>query len=324
SLPHISVAGAVATATHGSGDARRNLAAAVVGLEVVAADGGLVHLGPQDDDLAGAVVSLGALGMVTAVALEIEPTFEVVQEVRTAVPWDAVLRAFDQVTASADSVSLFTRWEGEVVDQLWRKSRVGRPEGAWAPGPVLEAGTVAAENLHPLGLDARSTTEQLGRPGPWHERLPHFRMAFTPSNGAELQSEYLVPREHGPAAIEALRGLSHLISPLLLVSEVRTIAQDELWLSTAYQQDSVGLHFTWKPLQPEVEALLPRIERELAPFGARPHWGKLFSATEAGAPGRLAELYPRLGQFRELAARFDPEGLFHNDYLRRHGLVSPV
>lgn len=320
SLPHISVAGAVATATHGSGDRRPNLAAVVAGLELVTSDGSTRRLTRADDDLRGAVVHLGALGAVTAVTLEIEPTFDVAQEVHTDLPWSAALENFDALTSSADSVSLFTDWQGDAVAQVWRKSRVHPEE--WSPRTDLFGSVPATHAMHPLpGLDPQSTTEQLGVAGPWHERLPHFRMAFTPSNGAELQSEYLVPREHGPAAIEALRGLRHRITPLLLVSEVRTIAADELWLSTAYRQDSVGLHFTWKPRQAEVEELLPVLEEALAPFAARPHWGKLFSPTVAGAPDRLAELYPRLPDFRALAGRMDPRGAFRNPFLERHGLV---
>lgn len=319
SLPHISVAGAVATATHGSGDARRNLSAAVAGMEVVTSDGSVQTLTRQDDDLAGAVVHLGALGVVTSVTLDVEPTFDVAQEVYTGLAWATALEHFDELTGSADSVSLFTDWQGDAVAQVWRKSRV---TPGWAPRTDLLGASPSTVALHPLpGLDAESTTEQLGVPGPWHERLPHFRMAFTPSNGEELQSEYLVPREHGPAAIEAVRALRDRVTPLLLVSEVRTIASDDLWLSTASRQDSVALHFTWRPMQPEVEALLPVLEEALAPFGSRPHWGKLFSPDVAGAPGRLAELYPRLSDFRALVGRTDARGAFRNAWLERHGLV---
>lgn len=313
SLPHISVAGAVATATHGSGDRSGNLATAVRGMEIVRSDGELVTLTADDADLAGAVVHLGALGVVVGLTLEVEPTYDVAQEVRTGLPWDAALEHFDEITASADSVSLFTDWRGDAVGQSWRKTRV--PEGAV---DVRHFGALAAEvQVHPLaGVDPISTTAQLGVPGPWHERLPHFRMEFTPSHGDELQSEYLVPREHAPDALRAVRAMADRVAPLLLISEVRTIASDDLWLSTAYGRESVGLHFTWKPLQPDVMALLPALEEALAPFAARPHWGKLF----ADADRALAGLYPRMGEFRELVGRMDPRGAFRNDFLERHVL----
>ncbi len=321
SLPHISVAGAVATATHGSGDANRNLAAVVEGLELVTAGGDLRTLGPDDPDLAGAVVSFGALGVVTSLTLRVEPTYDVAQTVETGLPWDAALEHLDEVMASADSVSLFTDWRGDAVGQVWRKRRV-------APGraPHRSFGAFAAgEALHPVpGADVRATTEQLGRPGPWHERLPHFRLEFTPSRGDELQTEYFVPRAHGAAALAAVRALADRVAPLLLVTEVRTVAADDLWLSTASGRDSVAIHFTWQRRQPEVEAVLPAIEEALAPFAPRPHWGKLFTSegpAAAGSPSALERVYPRLADFRDLVARWDPDGVFANDWLRRHALV---
>lgn len=319
SLPHISVAGAVATATHGSGDRSRNLAAAVAGLDLVTADGSLRHLARGDADFPGAVVALGALGVVVRVTLDVEPAYDVAQEVHTDLPWDAVLEHLDAITGSADSVSLFTDWSGAGVRQVWRKTRV-TPGAEYEPRADLFGARPAPGPLHPLpGIDPVNCTQQLGVPGPWHERLPHFRLEFTPSNGDELQSEYLVPRAHAAAAIEALRGLGDLVAPLLQVAEIRTIAGDDLWLSTAEGGDRVGLHFTWLPRQAEVEAVLPRIEAALAPFGARPHWGKLFDAV--GAPGAdPRDLYPRLDDFRALVARTDAEGKFRNAFVDRYVL----
>lgn len=313
SLPHISVAGAVATATHGSGDRSGNLASVVRGLDLVTADGSLLTL--TGAELAGTVVGLGALGVVTAVTLEIEPTFDVAQTVDTALPWDAALESYDEIASSADSVSLFTDWRGPTIGQVWRKTRMVDRD---VPEPHRFGAIPATTQLHPLaGLDPVSTTGQLGVPGPWHERLPHFRMEFTPSHGAELQSEYLVPRRHAAQALAAVRAMSDVVSPLLLVSEVRTIAGDDLWLSTAYGTASVGIHFTWQPRQPEVEAVLPGLEEALAPFGARPHWGKLFADVDRS----LAQLYPRMADFRAMTERLDPTGTFRNDYLERHVLL---
>lgn len=321
SLPHISVAGAIATATHGSGDANGNLATSVAELEIVAADGTVHHLsrgGSPDFD--GAVVGLGALGVVTKVTLDIEPTFMVRQDVFESLPWETVLQDFDAATSSAYSVSLFTDWSGDALAQAWLKSRVPGADAARAglgaafAGETFFGGTRATVARHPLpGVSAENCTEQLGAPGPWSERLAHFRMAFTPSSGEELQSEFFVRRADAVAAIAELRALSDRITPLLLVSEIRTVAADRLWLSTAYGQDSVGFHFTWKQRQAEVEEVLPVMEEALAPFNARPHWGKLF---HAGADS-LAGLYPRFADFKDLAERMDPEHKFRNDFLAR-------
>ncbi len=319
SLPHISVAGAVATATHGSGDRSRNLAAAVAAVDLVTADGTLRHVARGDADFPGVVVGLGALGVVVRVTLDVEPTYDVAQEVHTDLPWDVVLEHLDDVTASADSVSLFTDWTGPAVQQVWRKTRL--TAGArYERRTELFGARPAPGPLHPLpGIDPVHCTEQLGVPGPWHERLPHFRLEFTPSNGDELQSEYLVPRERAAEAFAALRGLAPVVAPLLQVSEVRTVAGDDLWLSTASGGDRVALHFTWHPRQAEVEAVLPRLEAALAPLGARPHWGKLFASL--GTPGSDPRtLYPRLDDFRALVARTDPEGTFRNAFVDRHVL----
>ena len=311
SLPHISVAGAIATGTHGSGDRNGSLATAVSALEIVTGSGELLRVDRDSTpDFAGMVVALGALGIVTRVTLDIQPTFEVQQFAYQNLPWNGVLQNLDAVMGSAYSVSLFTDWLGETVDQAWVKSRGGEFSGA----AEFFGGPAATVGRHPLpGISAVNCTEQLGVVGPWSERLAHFRMAFTPSNGDELQSEYHVPREHAVAAIEAMRALSSRIAPLLLVSEIRSVAADDLWLSPSYQRAGVALHFTWKPEQAAVEALLPALEAALAPFAVRPHWGKLFQADAA----MLATSSPRLGDFRALADRLDPAGKFRNEFLER-------
>ena len=318
SLPHIAVAGTVATATHGSGVTAPNLSAAVRGLEVVGAGGEIRTLGADDPELAGSVVALGALGVVTRVTLAVQPTYDVAQEVWLDLPWTTAIDRFDDLMASAYSVSLFTDWTGDTVGQVWRKHRVDGD--AWTlpePGDVLAGARPAPGAVHPVpGPDPEACTQQRGVPGPWHERLPHFRLDFTPSAGEELQSEWLVPRAHATAAIEALRGIGHLTSPLLLVSEIRTVAGDDLWLSTAHGGDHVALHFTWQPRRAEVEAVLPVIEEALAPFGPRPHWGKLF----ADEGRTLRDLYPRWDDQVALIARRDADGVFANDFLDRVGL----
>ena len=312
SLPHISVAGAVSTGTHGSGDRNGSLAASVAAVELLTAAGELVTLRRGDADFDAVVVGLGAFGVVTYVTLDIEPSFQVEQTVYERLPLDAVLADLDAVTGLGYSVSLFTTWrDADVVDQLWLKRRPDRDR----PVPAEVVGARPATGpRHPLpGVSAEHCTEQGGVAGPWLERLPHFRMGFTPSNGEELQSEYLVPREHAVAAIEAVRGLAADIAPLLFVSEMRTVAADTLWLSPAFGRDVVGLHFTWRPVQAEVLALLPRVEAAVAEFEARPHWGKLF-ATDAAT---LAPLYPRFDTFTALAAQYDPNGRFLNAFTER-------
>jgi xylitol oxidase len=314
SLPHISVAGAVATATHGSGDANGNLATAVAGLELVTADGNFLAVGRgETSDFEGMVVGLGALGIVSRLTLDIEPTFDVAQSVFEDLHWDQVLENFDEVTSAAYSVSLFTDWSGPTVGQAWLKSRAGDPAAANGTSEFF-GGTPASVARHPLpGVSGSNCTQQLGVPGPWSDRLAHFRMEFTPSKGDELQSEYLIPREHAVDALRTMRNLSDVVTPLLLIGEIRTMAADSLWLSPNYGRDGIGLHFTWRQDQPAVQAVLSLLEAELAPFGARPHWGKLFD----GGASAVAPLYPRFGDFTALADRLDPAGKFRNTFLDR-------
>jgi xylitol oxidase len=315
SLPHISVGGAIATATHGSGDRSGNLATAVAGLQLVTSGGDMVTAARGDADFAGLVVGLGALGAVTRVVLDVQPAYDVRQRVFEAVRWEALLEHYDAVTAAADSVSVFTRWEDHAADQVWLKSRVD--DGAEQVRADLLGGPAATVERHPiLGLDAVNATPQLGVPGLWSDRLPHFRAGFAPSAGAEIQSEYFVARPHAAAAIRALLAVGDAIRPVLQVSEIRTIAGDELWMSPQQGQDAVGLHFTWQRDQDRVEAALSVVESALAPFDARPHWGKVFLADAKV----IAPLYPRLGDFAALAGRLDPRGAFRNAWLERNVL----
>ncbi|MFS0865964.1 D-arabinono-1,4-lactone oxidase [Microbacterium sp. 179-B 1A2 NHS] len=316
SLPHISIAGAISTGTHGSGDANRSLAAAVTGLEILTSTGDIVSFAEGDADLAGAVVGLGALGIVTTVELAIEPTFTVAQTVYDAIPFDEVVGSFDEMTSSAYSVSLFTTFrDRDVVDQVWRKART---DAASAALPAALSHREAPEPRHPLpGVAADACTTQGGHAGPWLDRLPHFKLEFTPSNGDELQSEFLVPRAHAVSALSAVRDLAETLAPVLQVCEVRTIAADDLWLSPAQGRDSVGLHFTWTADEAGVAGVLPALESALAPFDARPHWGKVFSPRD---PAEFAALYPGWTRFGELRERLDPRRAFANDLTRSLGL----
>ncbi|MDP9845647.1 xylitol oxidase [Streptosporangium lutulentum] len=313
SLPHISVAGACATATHGSGVGNGNLATAVSGLELVTADGEIVVLSREKDGdrFAGAVVGLGALGVVTRVTLDVVPTFDVRQYVYENLPWARLEEHFEEIMSAAYSVSLFTGWNGPRIDQVWVKQRVDEP-GPWEPAPRWLDATAAPADRHPLpGLSAVNCTAQMGVPGPWYDRLPHFRLDFTPSSGEELQSEYLLPRRHAIAALRALDGVREIVAPVLQVSEIRTVAADDLWMSPSYREDVVALHFTWKKDWPAVRRVLAVIEDLLEPFEARPHWGKLFVM----GPERVRSLYERLPDFRRLLTDHDPTGKFRNAFV---------
>jgi xylitol oxidase len=312
SLPHISVGGAIATATHGSGDRSGNLATAVAALEIVTSDGEMLRTSRGEPDFDGLVVGLGAVGAVVRVTLDVEPAYEVRQRVFEGLGWPALLDRFDEITTLGDSVSVFTTW-GDDAGQVWVKGRVtGEPEAV--RDDVFGAAAAPADR-HPIpGHDAGSCTPQLGRPGPWSERLPHFRMGFVPSSGDELQAEYMVPRRDAIAALDALRGLADRIRPVLLVSEIRTVAADRLWMSPQQGRDTVAIHFTWRPERAAVERVLVDVEAALVPFDARPHWGKLFLA-EAGELGRR---YERLPDFARLLERLDPRGAFRNRWLQTH------
>jgi xylitol oxidase len=220
SLPHISVAGAIATATHGSGVHNGNLATAVSALEIVTANGDTVDLSRARDGehFLGAVVGLGSLGVVTRVTLDVQPTYQVAQSVYQNLSLDHLKTHLEEIFSSGYSVSVFTDWQNHTAAQLWIKRRLAPGDKSdWAP--EYFGAKLATEKLHPLaGHDAESCTEQQGIPGPWYERLPHFRMNFTPSSGKELQTEYLIPRSRGYEAILAVETLRDHITPHLFIT----------------------------------------------------------------------------------------------------------
>ncbi|MGW5035863.1 FAD-binding protein [Streptomyces nigra] len=308
SLPHISVAGSVATGTHGSGVGNGSLASAVREVELVTADGSVVRIGRDDPRFGGAVTSLGALGVVTALTLDLEPAFEVEQHVFTELPLAGLdTAAFEAVMSAAYSVSLFTDWRAPGFRQVWLKRRTDQPL------PEIAGAAPATEKLHPVpGMPAVNCTEQFGVPGPWHERLPHFRAEFTPSSGAELQSEYLLPRGRALEALHAVDAIRDTVAPVLQTCEVRTVAADEQWLSPSYGRDTVALHFTWIEDTAAVLPVVRRLEAALDDFAPRPHWGKVFTTPT----GVLRDRYPRLDDFRALARELDPKGTFANAFVR--------
>lgn len=314
SLPHISVVGACATGSHGSGEGNGNLATSIRALEIVTYTGEIIQRSrdTHPDEFNAWPVHLGALGIVTKVTLDIVPTFDIVQTVHLGLPFEAAIEHLDEIEASAYSVSLFTKWDGDGFEQVWRKQRASE---ARIEDDFFGA-TLATEPLHPVGGDPEACTVQLGEAGPWHERLPHFKMEFTPSHGEEIQTEYFVPREEGAKAIRALRRISKRIAPLLYTSEVRAIQGDDLWLSPHHGRDSIGFHFTWKPDAEAIRGVLPHIETVLESYGARPHWGKVFRMP----PHRVRRLYPRMKDFAKLMKELDPHGKFRNDFLTHYVL----
>lgn len=314
SLPHISVAGACATGTHGSGAGNGNLATAVEAMEIVTATGDLVDISRVDDPaLSDALtVGLGAFGIVTRLTLAIEPTFDVRQYVYEHLLMSVAIEQLDQIMADGYSVSLFTSWRPDEIEQLWVKQRATSDDADASAASARFGATPATRNLHPIAeLSAEPCTEQMGVAGPWHERLPHFRMGFTPSSGDELQSELFVDAADAPGAMRTLVELHDVLAPVLKISEVRAVAADTLWLSPCFQRDCVALHFTWIPEWPEVKPVLAIMESALAPFAPRPHWGKL--STLHGAT--IRSRFERLDAFEQLLNEWDPTGKFRNAYL---------
>ncbi len=316
SLPHISVGGACATATHGSGVGNGNLATAVRAVQFVAADG-TVHTLSRDKDgdrFAGAVVGLGALGVVTHLTLQVQPRYDMTQVVYQDLPFSELEHNFAAIMGAGYSVSLFTDWQRGAASEVWIKRRVDQG-GTNLPPQTFYNATLARKKLHPI-LDhpAEACTDQLNIVGPWYERLPHFELKFTPSSGQELQTEFFVPFDRAYEAVRAVETLRDQITPHIYITELRAIAADDLWMSMAYKRPSLAIHFTWKLETDAVMKIVPQIEAKLAPFQARPHWAKVFTVNSA----QIAKLYPRVADFRALAKEFDPKGKFRNAFLHDH------
>ena len=312
SLPHISIAGAVATATHGSGIKNGNLSTAVLGIEFINAAGELVNLTKKNDGdkFNGAVVALGAFGVVTKLTLELQPTFNMKQVVYRNLAMSELEKNFNEIMGSGYSVSLFTDWKNKNINEVWVKSKVENENDA--ARPELFGAKLAQQNLHPIETEsAENCTDQMGVPGPWYERMPHFKMGFKPSAGKELQAEYFVPIEHAYEAMMIFEKLTEKITPHLFISEIRAIAADDFWMSPCHKKTCIALHTTWKQEVEAVMQLLPVLEEQLAPFEARPHWAKLFTMS----PSVLRSRYEKLNDFKQLVSQYDPNGKFRNEFL---------
>ena len=280
-------------------------------IELMKADGSTVVWDEKNPEFYGAVVNIGALGIVTRMALAIQPTYQVTQEVYENLPMNALEKHFDDIYSAGYSVSMFTHWLDRTINQVWVKKKVGEQY----PTTHFHGATPAKTNLHPIKVNSPvNCTDQMGVPGPWYERLPHFKMGFTPSNGAELQTEFFIPRKYAYQAIMAVESLHEVISPVLFVTEIRSIAADAFWLSPAYKQDVIAIHFTWKQEVDKVMQVIPQVEAKLKPFGAMPHWGKIFTMPAA----ELQSRYPKFKDFRALAKKMDPKGVWKNEFLERN------
>jgi xylitol oxidase len=309
SLPHISVAGTCATATHGSGLANASLAAAVTGMDMVTADGDLIKV---DSELDASSVHLGALGVVTSLTLEVVPSFEVSQRVYEDLPLQVLDDHFADIMAGGYSVSLFTDWRAPRLTQIWVKQRTGDATTITAAPWFTARPAQAARNPVP-GASPDACTQQLGVPGPWYDRLPHFRPDFRPSAGAELQTEYLLPIATAVPALHAVNEIRDRIAPVLQICEIRVVAADRLWLSPCYLRDSVAIHFTWVLDPASVTPVVTLIEQQLAPFGPRPHWAKVFTMSREA----LRKNYQRMPDFLGLIDQHDPAGKFRNAFTDR-------
>lgn len=307
SLPHITVAGAVATATHGSGDAQQSLASAVRALTFVDAAGELVSKRRGEPEFENYPVHLGLFGPIISLELDTVPAFEIATTVYEGLDFAVAAEHFDELTRDLYSFSLAPDWSDGGRSLLFAKRLAGEPQPAELLG--ARAATMAR---HPSpGANPEAVTEQLGVAGPAPERLTHFRSEFEPSVGEEVQSEYLVPRGHAREALLALRQFADIFAEFSHSMEIRSIAADNLGASPMRGQDVVAVHVTWQRRPAAVLALLPQIEAALAGFGARPHWGKLF----ATSPERLAALFPGLRAVDAAARSHDPTGMFRNRWI---------
>ena len=307
SLPHISIAGSISTGTHGSGIKNQNLANQVLSFDMVTAESEVRHIDRANPAFNALVIGLGLGGVVYQYELRVEESFQIRQVVYPEIPLDILQRNFDSIMGSAYSVSYFTDWSSSQVGNLWCKFRDGEviPESI---GGCAQAN----KKFHPIpSVDPVACTEQLGATGDWHERLSHFKLDFTPSVGEEIQTEFFVDRKDAAAAIEAVSQLGAEITPLLWITELRTIAADNLWLSGAFERDTLAIHFTWKK-DDAIYPVIEKVEAALRPFNYRPHWGKVFTADAQF----LKSVYPKINEFKALVEALDPTSKFENSFTR--------
>ena len=315
STPHVTVIGACMTATHGSGNGNKVLADCVSAVEIVTADGELVRLSraANGEKFPGMVVSLGALGVVARLTLDLVPTYFMQHEYYRQLPLDQLLTYFDAMAGSGYSVSLGSRWQSDVAELVLVRRHL--PNGHALPVPADFFGAApATTDLFDGYQQGVITYAGNGIPGPWYERLPFFNVRSTIRGENERQSEYFVHRDHTVDALAAVRAIGPRMANIIKVCEIRTIAADDIWLSPAYEQDSLAIHFSWVGKDVEIMELLPTLEQALAPFAPRPHWGKMFTM----APEVLQAGFPKMDDFRALVEAFDPAGNFRNQFIEKY------
>ncbi len=313
SLGEITVAGAIMTGTHGSGSSNTVLSNAVVEIEMILASGEKLLLNQQNlEEFNGFIVSFGALAVFTRLKLKIVKSFSIKQIVYENITSKSVSEYFDEIFDNAYSVSYFNSWAKNSTGQIWMKF-LSDKDTSTLPKNAF-GGNLAVANQHPVKVNDPSTcTEQMGAPGKWLYRLPHFKLDSSPASGDEVQTEYLVDRKYVKEYIEELSLIGDEIADKVYATEIRTIKADNLWLSGAYERPTVGFHFTWKK-SADIETFLPKIEQILGQNGGRPHWGKLFSTNK----NQLITRYPKFSNFQQLLKKYDPDGKFRNQFIDRY------
>lgn len=277
-------------------------------MQLISPDGDLIDVDRSHPDFDGMVIALGALGPVVRITLDIEPSYQVQQDGYANLSWDAIVGHFDQVSNAGYSVSVMTMWAEPSARQVWVKTRLGDDH------PRTNLADLGATPIPVADLGHGANMNPFGSPGPWSRRLPHFRLDSTPSRGHEIQVEWMVPRSAFPGVALSLREHGDLIDSMLVITELRTVAGDDQWLSPTQGQDVVGVHFTCNPDTDRVLSVLHVIEPILLAAGGRPHWGKFFLASAA----ELAPRYPQLDRWLRLRDRFDPGHKFGNAFIADH------
>ncbi len=315
------IAGAISTATHGTGEKLRNLAAQVEGLELVLADGSVRELGTVDGDLLRAArVSIGALGAISAVTLRCVPAFTL-RRVDAPHPREEVLDSFEEHAAAHEHFELFTfpYADSALVLERNRTEEPPRPRGKvatylndvvlenWALEAISAAGKVVPAAIPRLSrLAAR-----LASGGAVTDRSDRIfanerRVRFT-------EMEYGVPREHGPEAVRrVIEWVRSNRYPVFFPIEMRVTAADDALISPSHERDTayIAVHqyrgMEWRPYFEAVEAIMNEYE-------GRPHWGKRhFQTAET-----LAPRFPRWADFQAARDQLDPNRVFTNQYAAR-------
>ncbi len=316
------VAGAIATGTHGTGGRWASLSAQVAAVELVAADATMRSVSPARDPelFEAARLGLGAVGVLTSVTFRVEPDF-VLEAVEEPATWDAVVDGFDDLVAGNDHAEAY--WFPHTDRMLTkRNNRTGegpRPLSRWREyvddellsntvfGLLNRVGNAVPATIPPLNkVAARGLSARTYRDAP-------YRVFTSPRTVRFREMEYALPREAGMVALREARALIgrrgwRISFPV----EIRWAPADDLWLSTASGRETVYLAFHVNA-RTDHTAYFTEVERLLRDHGGRPHWGKLHSMTAAD----LAGDYPRLDDFRAVRDRVDPDRLFTNAYLDR-------